>query len=312
MDLKQLLKDAVSKAKVQGWVKDAILEGVTRHAATNKRSSFPLRPSSSTKSMRDLYYALCNYYKPGSIPIDSMDGRVHMLLDLGHAIESNLVKHIEKCDKFKVKEKNLRVSYGSIKDLRNGVDILLSGELDFIIEHDGRLIVSDSKSAGDYGFKKELIKEDHIAQINLYMHSDWARTNNVNTAWVWYYSKNDSDFRVVEFEYNAALAEATISRFQLAHDNYVQGTLPEREYVFGLDWQAKYSDYFSHDNAEFSTPFIKRSVVTLDNIFDLPEDKKELIKYIATRHGNAVLSFHNSNKRLYLTKGVTGLILKEE
>ncbi|MES1988104.1 MAG: hypothetical protein V4440_08760, partial [Pseudomonadota bacterium] len=71
-----------------------------------------------------------------------------------------------------------KIIYGVIKDAGKA-DIVLGGELDFVLKlPSGELVICDSKSSADFPFKRnDLPKEEHVAQINLYLHSDFARAN---------------------------------------------------------------------------------------------------------------------------------------
>lgn len=271
--------------------------------ATEKRNGFPLRPSSALKTMRDLYYGLENWAHPGTIPVTKMDGRVSMLLGLGHLIERHVVYNLKQAG-FTILYENHRVTYGELAD---GTE--LSGEFDFCIEtKEGELVICDSKSIGDYGFNRtQLPKLEHIAQINLYMHSDWARKKNINRAIVVYYSKNNSDMKMREFQYSPELAEDVIARFQLVYDMWKRKELPPREKVFGLDWEAKYSNFVDHDMAEFNVPEEDRE---RDTVECLPEDKKDVIRQICIEHGSKVVYNKEDGQDYWLVVGKTGLLLK--
>lgn len=276
---------------------------------TAKNTSFPLRPSSSLKSLRELYYGLVNHFKPGTIPTSPIEGRNVMLLDLGHAIEKHFVGFIEKG--FAVPYRSVRMEYATITG-SDGSVYKLTGELDFVLQSTvtGEMIIADSKSSADFPFKSGVPKEEHIAQINLYLHSSWARERNINKAWILYYNKNNSELKAYEFSYSKELAEQIINRFVTALNSYLAGIIPAREHVLGVDWQAMYSPYKDYDNKEFAIPVDKRAVTKLDyeHIEDL--DKKEIVKLLGTRNdaGNV---FDFGVKKLYLEAGSTTLILKE-
>jgi hypothetical protein len=273
----------------------------------SKGNSFPLRPSSALKSDRDLYYGLVNYFKPGTIPVDPVEGRNAMLLSLGHAIETHFVEHIGRA--FAVGNRNMRVTYGQVT-MPDGTQYNLGGEFDFTITSTktGETVIADSKSSAAFPFKGDLPKDDHIAQINLYLHSDWARERGINKAWIMYYCKNDSDIRIFEFAYNKEAAEAVIARFQAVLDSYKKGELPKRVHVLGSDWQAAYSSYRTYDNRSFLTPRHLRTVVKGE--LDEELDSKGLVKRIAIEYDNQVVEANG--RRYWLELGTTTLILKKE
>lgn len=300
------LEKAVARPKLVERIEEAALLNSAKEDST--RSSFPLRPSSALKSSRELYYGLAHYYRPGSVTVDPT--RNPILLSLGHAIERHLVEQLERIAE--VTFKNHRVTYGAITDKATGEVIQLSGELDFCIKGtDGSLIVCDSKSSSDFAFTKApLPKEEHVAQINLYLHSDWAQSLNVKRAVILYYNKNNSKLKAFEFTYSPGLAIATIERFQEVHDAYRDGKIPPREHVYGLDWQPGYSRYLTEDMKEFHVEVEKRDVVNLydsDSVCELGLEEmsdKEIIRLLATGYGNKIVNGH------YLEVGPKGLVLR--
>lgn len=251
-----------------------------------EENRFPLRPSSALKSLRDLYYGLCNYYKPGSIPMTPIEGRNCMLLNLGHAIEAHLVAHIEQA--YKVIDRNQKVTYGSIVRA-DASTIELSGELDFVLElPNGEKAICDSKSSAQFPFGGDLPKPEHIAQINLYLHSSWAKEQGIEKALVWYYNKNDSNLRVLEFRYSPLLAKRTIERFQKVYGMWEAEKLPAREYYLGVDWQAAYSNFKDYEWREYMEP--RKTTIIQVQESELPRDKKSLLKYIVKTYGTQTLS----------------------
>jgi hypothetical protein len=294
-------------------VVEAIQKAAKIHAMnqTAKSNSFPLRPSSALKSKRELYYGLVNYFKPGTIPVNPNEGRNTMLLALGHSIERHFVEFIERA--YAIPYRNLRVNFGELQGA-DGKIYPLNGELDFIIQSTvtGEMIIADSKSSADFPFKSGVPKEDHIAQINLYMHSDWARARNINKAWILYYNKNNSELKAYEFGYSKELAEEVIDNFNTALNIYLQGLpIPTRVHVLGCDWQAAYSSYRDYDNREFSIPVTERATSKLEEDIIEDMDRKELVKYLAIRPDSGNM-FVTGNRRLWLELGSTTLILKEE
>lgn len=294
------------------WVKERIQDAAKIHVMNTsaKNKSLPLRPSSALKSERELYYGLVDFYEPGRIVKTPIEGRNAMLLSLGHAIERHFIEHIERA--FAVTHRNIRVHYATIEAADRRV-IELTGELDYVIESTktGELIICDSKSSADFPFKSGVPKDEHIAQINLYIHSSWARERNINKSWIMYYNKNNSEIKIYEFEYSKQLAETIVNKFLKVLNSYISGVVPNREHVLGVDWQAAYSSYREHDNKEFTVPAEKRAKSKLkeSEIEDL--DRKELVKFLAIRPDSGNM-FITAERRLWLELGATTLILKED
>lgn len=296
---------------VEALQKAAKIHGINTSAKSN---SFPLRPSSALKSKRELFYGLINYFKPGSIPVSPTEGRNTMLLSLGHAIEKHFVEFIERA--YAIPYRNQRVTYAEIKAV-NGETYTLSGELDFVIQSTvtGEMIIADSKSSADFPFKASIPKEEHLAQINLYLHSDWAKSKGISKAFIMYYNKNNSELKVYEFNYSQELAEAVINKFKEVLNTYLAGDKKgnpfARDHVFGVDWQAAYSSFKDHDNREFSVPLKDRKETSISES-DIEEfDRKELTKYLGTRLDSNNI-FKTEKRKLWLELGSTTLILKEE
>lgn len=282
----------------------AIQQGAQEKTEEEKvtRNSFPLRPSSALKSQRDLYYGLENWEKPGTIPTTPIEGRACMLLSLGHAIEKNLVWHIK--NKYEVVYTNVRVKYGEVKRA-DGAIVELDGELDFVLKlPSGELVICDSKSSGAYAFRGELPKDEHVAQINLYLHSQWAKDNGIKRAFVFYYNKDTSDLKICSFYYDKDLAEATIDRFQHVLTRWEHKQKPRLEYILGVDWQAKYSSFRDYEWAEYEKDECDRAHTTLTEMEEkaLPTgDKKELLRFFVKEYGTKVV-FTPSGKKMYARK----------
>lgn len=266
------------------------------------RNSFPLRPSSALKGARDLYYALENWEKPGTIPTTPIEGRACMLLNLGHVIERHLVHYIKM--HYEVAITNQRVQYGEIKRA-DGSIITLDGELDFVLKMpSGELVICDSKSSGAFGFRAELPKDEHVAQINLYLHSQWAKDQGIKRALVVYYNKDTSDLKICSFYYDKDLADAVIDRFQSIFTKWEHKQKPRQEYVLGCEWQAKYSAFRDYEWAEYEKEEHERTHTTLNEIEEkaLPTgDKKELLKFFVRQYGTKVV-FTPSGKKMYAKK----------
>lgn len=267
------------------------------------RNSFPLRPSSALRGERELYYGLENWEKPGTIPTTPIEGRSCILLSLGHAIEKHLIGHIKDC--YEIPLTNQRVHYGEIKKA-DGSSIKLDGELDFVLKlPSGELVICDSKSSAAFPFRLELPKDDHVAQINLYLHSQWAKDLGIKRAFVFYYNKDTSDIKLASFYYDQDLAEATIARFQKIYTMWEYKRLPKREHILGVHWQARYSPFREFEWKEFEKPVKSRDIKVISDseVRKLPTDKKELLQYVVTSVGTSILELPDGRQMYAIKKG---------
>ncbi len=265
------------------------------HLDEKEAARYPLSPSAALKPLRDLYYGLVNFHKPGTIPVDEIEPRVKLTFKLGHMIEAMLVEYFREA--FQLKDEQRRVSFCTLND-----GTVLTGAIDWAVVINGETILMDSKSSGSYPFKLAP-KEDNIAQMQLYMHSDWGRKNKVNKAILAYFNKDNSEIKCIQIDYNEKLAEAILARFYLVHKYYRDGIVPPREYVLGLDWQANYSNYRTHDSAEFNKPLEEREVVTSNE--KAPKSTKENLKAFVLRYGSAVVNYTDTS--LYVTCNKAGV-----
>lgn len=239
---------------VQNGLRDALFDAVGPIYDT-EGNFFPLRPSSCLKSARDLFYDLKNFYKPESIPKAPFEARIKLIFQFGHMTETMLKKLF--AYKYGVSHEQERVTYGKLID-KEGNSIELTGSLDWCSTIGGNaLILCDAKSIGDYPFKSAP-KEANIGQMQLYMHSKWARDNNVNSAILIYFNKNTSDIKCIEFSYEPVLAAQLLQRMELVWEYYKRDELPPREYILGLDWEENYSPYKEYNNRAFLKPVEER------------------------------------------------------
>jgi hypothetical protein len=89
-------------------------------------------------------------------------------------------------------------------------------------------------------------------------------------------------------------------------DAYIRGELPQRQHVWGLDWQAEYSSFKTYDNAEFEVPLEEREEEEIPvEAFEDSSDR-DIIQHIATEYGNKIVNGY------YLVKGAKGLLLKQD
>lgn len=292
---------------VQNGIRDALFDSVGP-LYDEEKSFFPLRPSSCLKPMRDLYYDLCNFYKPGSIPKAPLDARIKLIFQFGHLTETLLKKVFAYT--YGVVAEQERVQYGELLDKEGNV-IPLTGSIDWASTVGGpALILCDAKSIGDYPFKKAP-KPENVAQMQLYMHSDWGRKNNVNKAMLIYFNKNTSDIKVIEIAYEPELAQRLLSRLGLAFHYYKEGTVPPREYIAGIDWQADYSSYKDYDNVEFKVPTEERNDISVATFYDAPRSEKTAIRDHVEKYGNKVVLYLDKTVQADYINGKIQLIIKE-
>lgn len=251
---------------------------------------FPIRPSSATKPLRDIFYDLKNFYNPGAIPKQDFEPRVKLIFQFGHAVEIIMKKLC--ANKFTIQDEQKRVKYGELKD-RDGTIIPLTGSIDWSMRLDNsseRLTLVDAKSIGDYPFKTAP-KEANIAQMQLYMHSDWGRANNVDNAILIYFNKNTSDIKCIEIPYDAMLATNLLNRLKLAWDYYLKDEVPPREYLAGVNWEADYSPYREYDNQEFLPEAKRETIVVKDWAPKIGKYPKDFIKAHVEKYGNAAVKY---------------------
>jgi len=247
---------------------------------------FPLRPSGCLKPLRDLFYDLKNFYAPNTIEKRGFEPRTQLIFQFGHLTEallSKLCKH-----NFDVQFEQQRVKYGELTD-KDGTKIPLTGAIDWAMRLDftsEELYLCDAKSIGDYPFKSAP-KEANIAQMQLYMHSDWGRKNNVNKAILIYFNKNTSDIKCIQLDYDSGLATKLFQRLELAFDYYKRDEVPPREYLAGLDWQADYSQYRDFDNIEFTDGAL-RKIVAEAEYYKPSRSAKDNIRAHVAKYGNSV------------------------
>lgn len=289
---------------VQKGIRDALFDAVGPLYDT-EATFFPLRPSSCLKPLRDLFYDLKNFYKPGSIPKSSLDPRIKLIFQFGHLTETLLKKLFAYT--YGVVAEQERVKYGELIDKAGNI-IPLTGSIDWASTIGGpTLVLCDAKSIGDFPFKKAP-KEENVAQMQLYMHSDWGRRNEVNRALLIYFNKNTSDIKCIEVAYEPKLAQALLDRLALAFDYYKKDEVPPREYLAGLDWQADYSPYKEYDNAEFMLTH-RETVYIHDNFYF--RNEKQALREHAEKYGNKAAQYLDKLVQIDYINNKLTLTIKE-
>lgn len=275
---------------VHAGLRDTLFDAVDPVFDFDVQQFFPVRPSSATKPLRDIFYDLKNFYNPGTIPKQDFEPRVKLIFQFGHATETIMKKLC--ANKFTVQDEQKRVKYGELVD-RDGTVIPLTGSIDWAMRLDNsseRLTLCDAKSIGDYPFKTAP-KEANIAQMQLYMHSDWGRANNVDNAILIYFNKNTSDIKCIEIPYDAMLAVNLLNRLKLAWDYYLKDEVPPREYYAGINWEADYSPYKDYDNQEFAKREGRDRIGVEDWAPKLGKYPKDAIKSHIQKYGSAVVTY---------------------
>jgi hypothetical protein len=272
--------------KIQKGMRDQLFEAVEKAYPKETRTSFPLRPSSALKPMRDLYYDLVNWKTPGTIPQNALEPRVKLIFEFGHVTEEILKRVC--ASTWKLENAQERVKYGEIQ-LPDNSFMDLEGAIDWTCTFNGlETVLMDAKSIGEYPFKTAP-KEDNIAQMQLYMHSTWARTKGINRAQLIYFNKNTCDIKVIEIPYDKELAEKLVLRFQETWKFFLEGMCPPREYLAGIDWRADYSSYRDYDNQEFTSE--ARSTEKVNTY--APEFKyaKDAVRFHVETYGSKIASY---------------------
>lgn len=286
---------------VHKGLRETLMDSVGEVFDGDGQAFFPIRPSSATKPLRDIFYDLKNFYNPGAIPKEDFEPRVKLIFQFGHLTEQLILKLCKA--KFTVQDEQKRVKYGELKD-RDGSIIPLTGSIDWSMRLDNSssvLSLVDSKSIGDYPFKTAP-KEANIAQMQLYMHSDWGRENQVNNAILIYFNKNTSDIKCIEIEYDGMLATNLLNRLKLAWDYYLKDEVPPREYLAGCDWEADYSPYKEYDNREF-TANATRAEIVIQDYAPTSKYQKDLIRQHVTKYGNAVVKYLDKKQLIIYDNG---------
>lgn len=320
MSSKKVLDIDVDYTVKEQEVKE-VYELAKEKAEKERKNSFPLRPSSALKPDLDLYLDLVNYFDPGTIPKDEMEGRVNILLESGHVLEDFIVEQYGRVNK--ITATNQKVTYATL-DMPDGTTRDLEGEYDFtfIDKETGKEMLGDSKTSADFAFKATekpmygkgpaLPKEEHFAQLNLYMHSPEFKKRGIDTARIVYYNKNNSAYFVTEFKYNEELAFATLDRFQKILDMYGRKEMPEQEHFWGHHWKATYGSYRTHLHKQYKAAKNEREILDVsetdfENVTSGPTAGC-IYKYAKTYGTKRIKTQSGKSAYMSLTKG--GLIVR--
>lgn len=212
------------------------------------RTKYPIRPSSAGKCERELAYELDEFHNGTKYDKEILTAEKSRIFSLGHSVEWNLFSQMRDMDMFKIEYKQQVVF---IKRWNNGR--LLEGSIDGAIVNDQLKAIIDSKSKKDkfsafyasnwdeddekLSSLKSLTKlsdtayyaddleafivelnnaflEANFVQVNLYLHSDFAETKELDCGILLYYNKNDSRLREIRFRKNKTVFDWTIEKFE--------------------------------------------------------------------------------------------------
>lgn len=121
----------------------------------------PIRPSSSGKCARELYFELQEYSGKATYETEPMSGETHLLLNLGHAIERHLIDNMRKYfNLVEIKYTQQTLDFGPIEALNDKrLTQHLEGSTDLCLVSKDWKCVADIKSKGDnYDFKGRKMK----------------------------------------------------------------------------------------------------------------------------------------------------------
>jgi len=231
----------------------------------------PLRPSSSGKCSKALWYELQEFRGNEETTLDIHSPSVVRLLDYGHWTEEHLIKMFEKLyDQFNIKIKYKQQVVDVLK-LNDGS--IIEGSVDFALESDNRdvKILGDAKSAKDAfskayktrwdensakwanmrSFKQisptcfyaedalalvdefgDDFKTNNICQLNLYLGSRFFQDRNYQYGSLFYYVKNDSRLFELRFKYSPKLKELIEEKFNKIN-NTSDAKYVKKEYTLG-------------------------------------------------------------------------------
>lgn len=119
----------------------------------DKYNAFPLRPSAAGHCTRKLAYDTASYLGKGEYAKEEKPPRVKRLLDLGHHIETHVLRHLYKIvresDSFRVKYKQQALPLFMLSSVDGEKPPEIEGALDLAIEMHGKLGFVDVKSYGE-------------------------------------------------------------------------------------------------------------------------------------------------------------------
>ena len=209
--------------------------------------SFPLRQSSVGKDARELGLALQDFLGLARHEKDPLPPRSALVFDMGDRVERSVLYMLEKVYPVTYKQAQVHL------DQLDGHDI--NGHIDGVIEVNEEKFILDVKSISEMGFKT-IPKEDHIRQVNLYLHSKWAQELKLTKGMLFYQNKNNQDICPVTFDYDKEMASADLARFRAIYEMVKAGKLPDFDHLWGETWHWGYSRYRTDAFKNFLEPEI--------------------------------------------------------
>ncbi len=251
---------------------EALCERISKEFALKDElsaKSFPLRPSSVGKDARELALSLQDFFAPGTHEKDPLPPRSALVFDMGDRVERSVLFMLEKV--YPITYKQVAVHL----DQLDGHDI--NGHIDGVIEINGEKFILDVKSISEMGFKS-IPKDDHIRQVNLYLHSDWAKKLGLKKGILFYQNKNNQDICPITFDYDEQKALSDLARFRAIYVQVQTGLLPEFDHLWGETWHWGYSRYRTAAWKNFLSPDDNPCTHKIIELTEEIQDLKNLIE----------------------------------
>lgn len=221
---------------------------------------FKFYPSSCGKCARAVFYQIKGFKSAG------MDARIHHILDNGNYFHSRMEKILEDtklmiAPELAIKAPLLHISGRSDAIITNFHEHTSSNNIITLYKPqkkkdedagkdkeilwqgpDNDILIIEFKSISDSGFNyvsKKGAKEEHIAQLQLYMH-----LTGIRAGYVYYENKNTQAQLEYYVDYDEALAQQIVGKIQFIIQSVKDNTLPPREYD-RVDFACQFCDYAS-------------------------------------------------------------------
>lgn len=255
----------------------------------DKGPRHPISPSQVMACSRKLGFQMLNYEKPGTVPETSFGVRLLLVLDQGHRTEECVFDWAAKMPDLEVILMKERIDIEKFDDT-----FTLTGEIDrFVIDNKtNRKYIADCKSTNTHKFKRILKSgipdESHYFQIQMYLHSKWARDQEINHGMIYYDNRDTKEWNIMEFPYSSEAAQAGIDRLKEIYKS--KGSVaPQNEYLFGDTWQCE-PLYCNFHDACYGGIRPDNFTVLMDTEKITPEmcskeNRSGLLRYLLTRYG---------------------------
>jgi len=167
------------------------------------------------------------FFKFKKAPCKEMEPRILRIFDQGNYVHLRLMR-----DLF-----SLGVVVASEIDIPPTEDV--GGRADAVVRIDNELYVVDFKSINSMILDKmEEPKEDHILQVQLYLHFF-----NIKKGILLYEGKDTSMIKEFFIDYDKKIAEKILKNFSRLKINVEKNLVPKRIKEFPNDWQCKYCQF---------------------------------------------------------------------